>query len=188
MAARLPVAARLNEATFLELVLYDDLRAELFAFVESSEARTMGERELVSIVAPRCDATEDGLRRAARLLAADPRAAAARVLAELVFHPRMPEDALLALAEAGTCLASLAHRRGTSRAVLEVLASQHRYPEAITTLAIDHYGAPGARAKPFRAFLERYSDVPMLEYNVRRANLDPAKRRVVALVFGEGRA
>ena len=59
--------------------------------------------------------------------------------------------------------------------------------EAITTLAIDHYGAKDARAKPFRAFLERYADVPMLEYNLRRADLDDAKRRIVVELFGKER-
>ena len=181
------VRGRLGEATFLELVLHDDLRAELLALVGSRDARSMGDRELVSVVAPKCRATADELRRAVKILDADASDAAASVLADLLFHPDVPEDVLLALAEEGTCVASIAHRRGTPRAVLEVLASKHRYPEAITTLAITHYGAPRARAKPFRAFLERYADVPMLEYNVRRAKLDDAKRRIVLEVFGEER-
>jgi hypothetical protein len=112
------------------------------------------------------------------LLDVDASDAATALLADLVFHPNVPDDVMLRLANEGKCIASLAHRRGTPRSVLEVLAAKHRYREAITTLAIDHYGAKDARAKPFRAFLERYADVPPL---------DDAKRRIVVELFGEER-
>jgi hypothetical protein len=66
------------------------------------------------------------------------------------------------------------------------LAEKHRYPEAITTLALRYYGAEEAPTPPFRDFLVRYRDVDMLEYNIIRAkNLPESKRRIVREIFGD---
>ncbi len=174
----------IREGTFIELVLDDDSRRELLELVNGRDHRRMGMRELVSVVAPKCDASPDQLRDAIALLDDDD---GADLASELLFHAKMPVDVLLRLATEGRHLASIAHRRGTPREVLEVLAEKHRYPEAITTLAIDHYGASNAKAKPFLDFITRFEDVPMLEYNLRRAKLDDAKLRAVVEVFGEER-
>lgn len=171
----------IHEGTFIELVLHDDSRRELLDLVNDDGGWRQSMRELVSIVAPKCRASEDELRRAVALLDDD---RGERLLADLLFHPSIPEDVLLELAKRGRCIAAIAHRKGTQRTVLEVLAEEHRYPEAITTLAIDHFGAPGAKMKPFREFIARFADVPMLEYNLRRATLDDAKQRAFLEVFG----
>ena len=180
----MPIEHAIHEGTFIELVLDGSSRRELLELVNGRDARRQGMRALVSVVAPKCEATPDQLRDAIALLDDDD---GATLASELLFHPDVPADVLLRLATAGKYLASIAHRRSTPREVLEVLAEKHRYPEAITTLAIDHYGAPGAKAKPFRDFIARFEDVPMLEYNLRRANLDEAKRRAFLEVFGEER-
>jgi hypothetical protein len=171
----------IHEGTFIELVLDAASRRELLELVNGRDRRRLGLRELVSVVAPKCEASPDQLRDAITSLDDD---AGADLASDLLFHPKMPTDVLLRFATEGKHLASIAHRAGTPREVLEVLAEKHRYPEAITTLAIDHYGAPTAKAKAFRDFIARFEDVPMLEYNLRRATLDDAKRRAVVEVFG----
>lgn len=69
------------------------------------------------------------------------------ILAELVFHPEMPEQLLLHLAGRNLFISELGHRRGP-RKLLEYLAEEYKYDEAITTLALRYY-AKG----PFNEFL-----------------------------------
>jgi hypothetical protein len=179
-----PILHRVNEATFIELVLFDDLRHELLTFLGGRHSDVRSTAALIAVVARKCHATPDQLRDAIRLLEAEDRAEADDVLLDLLFHPDIPDDVLLQLAEQGKFISVLGHRSGPRR-LLEFLADTHRHPEAITTLALKYYGSSVAPAKPFREFLRRYEDVEMLEYNLRRASsLDEKKREIVREVFG----
>lgn len=84
-----PIAYRLNEKLFIELLVYADLRAELLAFV-ADPAADRSLMELLSIVAPKCEASSEQLRTAVAALRADGSTAALFVLGELRHHPAMP--------------------------------------------------------------------------------------------------
>ncbi|HVA47260.1 MAG TPA: hypothetical protein VNH11_12905 [Pirellulales bacterium] len=80
----------------------------------------------------------------------------------------MRDDLLLATYESGLCLDELGHRQGP-RWLLEKLANEARYPEAIITLAIQLYTDARESAEDFRVFVERHSDhFWMLDTLVRR--------------------
>lgn len=178
------IAHRLNERIFIEVLLFADLRRELLAVVAGRSAEAHSTLALVGVVAPKCHATPDELRRAIHLLEAEICTEADDVLLELLHHPEAPEDELVRLAEAGRFLPVLGHRSGPLR-LLETIADKHRFPAAITTLALRYYGATGAPANAFRDFLRRFADVPMLEEALRQApHLDDAKRAIVREVFG----
>lgn len=72
-------------------------------------------------------------------------------------HPDTPEDVLLELCDLGLCLNELGHRPGP-RALLQKLASQHRYPEAILTLASELYTSPTEPMADFEAFASKHAD------------------------------
>jgi hypothetical protein len=180
-----PIRPRVDEATFIDVILSDERRAMLLAYLGGSAPHARSIAELISVVAKKCRATPDELRRALRVLATDQGAEAEEVLGELLFHPEIPEDALVQFAEEGRFISALGHRAGPRR-LLEVLAERHRYPEAITTLALHHYGAEDESPESFRTFLQRYEDVHMLEYNLVRARgLSEKKRRIVREIFGD---
>lgn len=180
-----PVLHRLNEGTFIELLLYEDLRGELLAFLRRPWPEVQASWALLEVVAARCRATPGQLRSAIAALEADGSREADDTLLALLFHPDIPEDVLLRLAGAGRFITVLGHRGGPRR-LLEVLAEQHRQAEAITTLALVYLGGPGMPARPFGAFIRRFADVPMLEINLRGAVLDDRKRAIVDEVFGAG--
>jgi hypothetical protein len=182
-----PVLHRLNEATFIELILFDELRHELLTFLGGSSSDVRSTAALIAAVAKKCVATPDQLRKAIRLLEAEDRSEAKNVLLELLFHSEVPEDVLSKFAEEGKFISALGQRSGP-RHLLEILAGKHRYPQAITTLALNCYGAKDQPARPFREFLERYKEIEMLEYHLRRAtSLDKKKQEIVREVFGDDR-
>lgn len=78
-------------------------------------------------------------------------------LAWLCAHPDAPEDVLLELFDLGLCLDELGHRSGP-RALLHKLASQHRYPEAVLTLASELYTKPTESVADFEAFASEHAD------------------------------
>jgi hypothetical protein len=142
-----------------------------------------------SEVARRCAATAPQLRGAAFAVMQDEAPDDADLLlADLVFHPLMPDDILLHLLDRGLCLAELGHRAGP-RALLERLAEQHGYSDAITTLALEHYGAEGTDPEAFLAFVTRHRHDPMLREALRRAAPTlPEDRRARALALLEAAA
>jgi hypothetical protein len=178
------VLERVSEDTFVELILSDELRRELLALLRRRAASAPSAAALIGVVASKCVATPGQLREAIDVLRAEGSSAADVVLFELLMHPDVPEGVLLRFVDDDRFLAALGHRRGP-RGLLEALAKKHRYPEAITTLALMHYGTKQAPAPAFREFLREYADVPMLEYNLQRpTQLDASKQRIVREVFG----
>lgn len=178
-----PIRNRLDESIFIELLLFDDLREQLLVFLRRPWAEVQPWWALLEVVAARCHATPEQLRSAVTALETNGSREAEDTLAALLFHPDIPEDVLLRLAGAGRFITVLGHRHGP-RSLLEALAEQHRYPEAITTLALTYLGVAQAPARPFGVFIRRFTDVDMLEHNLRAADLDPRKRALVDEVFG----
>lgn len=106
------------------------------------------------------------------------------LLDPLLSNPATPHEALWAAYRQGRGIAALGHRRGP-RALLEALAEDHGYSEAITSLALFHYAAEDDAF--FRAFVERHRDDFMLRYNLRHSPLVPDHRRaLVADLTGDG--
>ncbi len=72
-------------------------------------------------------------------------------------HSETPEDVLLELCDRGICLDELGHRRGP-RKLLEKLAEEHRYPEAVLSLAIELFESAAEPAADFADFISRHAD------------------------------
>jgi hypothetical protein len=101
------------------------------------------------------------------------------LLDALLTNPETPHDALWAAYRQGRGIDALGHRRGP-RALLEALAAEHEYSEAVTSLALYHYAAEDDAF--FISFVERHRADFMLRHNLRRSPLLPGHRR--ALVAG----
>jgi len=80
----IPFLHRVSEAAFIELILRDDVRRDFLAFLSGGSGKIAATAELVSVVAPKCEATPDQLREATRLLDAECSAEATSVLRELL--------------------------------------------------------------------------------------------------------
>lgn len=76
-------------------------------------------------------------------------------LEDLLFHPEMPEDLLLAFCERGAFIATLGHRSGP-RTLLARVAELHAYPEAIVSLGLDLFQDPAVPVPEFAAFMGTY--------------------------------
>jgi hypothetical protein len=104
-------------------------------------------------------------------------------LAWFCTHPDTPEDILLELCDQGICLAELGHRT-EPRALLQKLASQHRYPEAILTLANALYTSPTESTADFEAFVSEHSDNSwMLETLIHLDASCPEKRDALRAII-----
>ena len=107
-----------------------------------------------------------------------------RLLCALVFHPNMGEKTLLLLLAKRCCITELGHRAGP-RILLERVVARYRYSEAITTLALYHYGTSDYPTEAFAAFLEGHMGDSMLRFNITRAiGLPLDKQEAVRRVFG----
>lgn len=94
-------------------------------------------------------------------------------------HPDTPGDLLLEIYESGHCLDELGHRQGP-RILLEKLANEANYPEAILTLAIQFYTDSSIAVEEFNGFLRRHADNDwMLETLVRRQESSAEKERLL---------
>lgn len=106
-----------------------------------------------------------------------------QLLDPLLSNPATPDEALWAAYRRGRGIDALGHRRGP-RALLEALATEHGYDEAVTTLALLHYA--GEDDAFFRAFVARHRDSFMLRHNLRHSPLVPDHRRaLVADLVGD---
>ncbi|HEU4453709.1 MAG TPA: hypothetical protein VFR81_11650 [Longimicrobium sp.] len=99
-----------------------------------------------------------------------------RFLHDLLMNPHTPEDALWAAYRRGRGITPLGHRRGP-RALLEALAEEHEYSEAIASLALFHYAREDDGA--FRRFVERHRSDYMLRWNLRRSRHVPEEKRAL---------
>ena len=105
------------------------------------------------------------------------------LLDDLLMNPHTPEDALWAAYRRGRGITPLGHRRGP-RALLEALAEEHGYSEAVVTLALHHYADEDDAA--FRRFVERHRGDFMLRSNLRHyKHLPEGKRALVADLLEE---
>lgn len=94
-------------------------------------------------------------------------------------HPAMPDDLLLEIYYSGLCLDELGHRQGP-RALLEKLANEANYPEAILTLAIQLYTDFNASTEEFSRFVNQHADhFWMLDTLVRRSASSAEKEAVL---------
>lgn len=128
---------------------------------------------------------EDGERLGAAVLAllAEPDGEDGELLEPLLGNPATPPEALWAAYRQERGIDALGHRRGP-RALLEALAEEHGYDEAVTSLALFHYASEDDDF--FRAFVARHRDSFMLRDNLRRSPLVPDHRRLlVADLVGE---
>jgi hypothetical protein len=67
-------------------------------------------------------------------------------------HSETPEDVLLELCDRGVCLDELGHRRGPRR-LLEKLAGEFQYPEAVISLGLELFQNAAEPATVFADFL-----------------------------------
>jgi hypothetical protein len=94
-------------------------------------------------------------------------------------HPATPEELLLEIYESGLCLNDLGHRQGPP-VLLEKLANEACYPEAILTLAIQLYIDSNVGTTEFSRFARRHSeDFWMLDTLVRRVASSGEKESVL---------
>ncbi|MFO0675274.1 MAG: hypothetical protein U0169_01990 [Polyangiaceae bacterium] len=129
----------------------------------------------------RMDATPDQLRSLVVVLREEGRD---ELLEELLFHPDVPEDVLLALCEEGAFLGSLGHRRGP-RALLERMAELHAYPEAIVSLGLQLYRNPDSTSAEFEAFTRRHGhDAWMVRSLAESDGSDPVKEAIYEGLLG----
>jgi hypothetical protein len=106
---------RLSESTFIELVLYDDLRQDLLKFLGGGSPDVLRESALLSIVAGRCEATAEQLRQAIALLEAEGSEEADFVLHELLCHRDIPEDVRARFPERAPIAPTPAQMRAATR-------------------------------------------------------------------------
>jgi hypothetical protein len=98
----------------------------------------------------------------------------------LLSHDSAPEDLLLELCERGLCIDELGHRKGPRR-LLEKLADEHHYPEAIITLAAKLYADPAESDDSFRSFVQQHFDCAWMLESLSHLDPSSAKKEVAYL-------
>lgn len=162
----------LTEASFFDHLLDPRLRARLQAAMRGSDGPI--QQQFCDLAITVEDA--DQLGAAIHALLGGPERHDGHLLDPLLSNPVTPADALWAAYRQGRGIGALGHRRGP-RALLEALAEEHRYSEAITTLALYHYA--GEEDAFFRAFVERHRADFMLRYNLAHSPVVSAERRAL---------
>jgi hypothetical protein len=132
-------------------------------------------------LAARCETTPEQLRKILEAIIDGTEEERARLLDSLAAHPNVPEDVLHRLLDEKLCIDRLGHRWGP-RSVLERVARQYRYDEAITSLAIFHIG-PHGTDEEFANFLSTYKDKGAMRRAVVNASDVPEHRRQFARDF-----
>ena len=173
------IAARLPLEGLIERLLDDGERARLLGEVRAELALANRLADLL----PRCAATPAQLRQLVATLPAD--GADDLDLEGIVFHPAAPDELLLELLDQRRFVTALGHRAGP-RELLERMAERHAYPEAITTLALEHYGPDDQPLEVLLAWVRRHRDCELLDYNLRHSpRLSPARRAAVLAILDE---
>jgi hypothetical protein len=137
----------------------------------------------VAKVAPACEATGPELDRLTDSLLERDEGDDGYVLYWLVFHPAVQDRTLSRLLNRGRCIGSLGHRPGPEHLLLR-LAREHRFPEAILTLALFHYGTRAHRREEFLSLVREFVDVKWLRTSLRvsdAAGRIPGEARRAAL-------
>jgi hypothetical protein len=172
----------LNEHTVVDMLLDPAQRDALLAAMRAEHGTRLPLTNRYEVVAPRADATPEQLRAVMAVLTRPDRRYDA-LIAALTFHPQMPEEILLHLAEQDCCVVALAHRP-EPRALLEYIAHTYGIDEAISTLALNYYSADSLEA--FTAFITRHQAEKGLRWRLARAtHLTAAQRAVVQVIVGD---
>lgn len=168
-------AIDLTESGLFDVLLDADRRAELWDAVGREGGSDL---PLTHRYFDLAYTASDGVKLGQAVLALLDETAAAddALLDPLLSNPETPHEALWAAYRRGRGMDALGHRRGP-RALLEALAAEHGYDEAVTTLAVLHYAAEDDAF--FRAFVARHRDSSMLRHNLRHSPLVPDRRRAL---------
>lgn len=170
----------LTVENIITMLLDVERRKKLIQALEAEQGSILPLTNWYSQLASCCQASEEELRQVAHILLAENDE---HLLGDLLFHPNMPSDVLFHLVDLGYYITQLGHRSGPQE-LLERLASEYGYSEAITTLALYYYNQPNIPPSQFREFLEKYKNDVMLEFNLRRTkNLSEEKKQVVVEIF-----
>jgi len=170
----------LQEESFMGFVSDPVGRRTLIAALDAEHSRNL--RVYVEGLAARCAAGAGELRAVIDPLLAEGDTGE-WILSGLVDHPNMPEEVMFQLAAQGRCLGALGHRSGP-RALLEILAAEFGYSEAIKTLALNYYSADEVEDEEFARFVRRHQGCFLLRKNLRQADLSPEKRRLGLEIIG----
>lgn len=172
----------LTSENIITILLDAKSRKTLIQAIKAEQGTFLPLSNEYSQLAPQCQASEEELRQVSNILLEEDDD---YLLENLIFHPNMPDDVLFHLVDSDKYITRLAHRSGPQE-LLEKLASEYQYSEAVTTLALDYYSQPDFSTSEFREFIQKYRDDFMLEHNVRRLkNVSEEKKQVVIDIFGE---
>ncbi len=169
-------ASELTESSVLDLLLDPERRRALRAALRREQGTRLplnnryGDVAFAVADAPR-------LGEAVHALLEEPSRNDHDLLDPLLLNPHTPEEALWAAFRQGRGITPLGHRRGP-RALLEALAEEHRYSEAITSLVLFYYANEDDDAA-FRAFVERHRGDSMLQWNLARSREIPERKRAL---------
>ena len=140
------------------------LRMSLLADLEAEQGRVLLLHWQVSDVTPKCQATRQELDELVGMLLAED--ATDEFLRELIFHPALSCEALFRVLDAGRCISSLGHRSGPEQLLLR-LAREHKYPEAILTLALHIYAPAAISEEQFLSFVREHIGLKWLRDSIR---------------------
>jgi hypothetical protein len=169
---------QLTEKPLIEILLDANLRQALADAILAEHGSHLSINNHYYDLALHCEATAEQLREVIHHLQELDDSPSNRLLDPLIFHPNMPDDLLLELSEQERFIMPLGHRRGPQW-LLEKLAKEHRYSEAITTLALYYYGMDSYSSDEFKAFITQYLDNHMLRSNLKHdRRLNEEKRRI----------
>lgn len=170
----------LSAKPIIEILLDPGLRASLIVALQAEQGRHRPVYHQYEELALHCEATADQLRQVIPILRELDHAAGHTLIAPLLFHPNLPDDLLLKLCEEERFISPLGHRRGPQW-LLEKLAKEYRYSEAITTLALSYYGTEHYSNEDFKAFISKYKDDGMLRWNLKRSKQLSQDKQAIAL-------
>lgn len=173
---------KLTEKPIIEILLDANLRQVLVDALRAEHGRHLPVHWQYEELARNCEATAEQLRAVIHsLLELDVSDDSPRnsLISPLIFHPNMPDDLLLELCEDEYCIMPLGHRRGPQW-LLEKLAKEHRYDEAIVTLALYYYGTDSYSNDQFKDFICQYLDNHMLRSNLKHDRRLNEEKRLIA--------
>jgi hypothetical protein len=141
------------------------LRTSLLAALKAEQGSVLPLHCRVSESTPKCQATTEELDELVGILLREDETD--RFLRELVFHPSVSDQTLFRVLDAGRCIDSLGHRAGPEQLLLR-LAREHKYPEAILTLALYTYALAAVSEEQFLSFVREHIGLKWLRSSIRR--------------------
>ena len=148
-------ASDITPQSIAALVLHKGSRHALLDALKEEQGGVLPLHHAFEKAARHAEATPEMLRHVVEVLVEED---GEHWAADFVAHQHMPEDLLLSLSARGLCIEALGHLHGP-RSVIEHVVAQHRYPEAIVTLALDLYRDASAPLEAFVAHVQAHADV-----------------------------